>query len=283
METQTLVMRFPRFAAKAVTLSYDDGIMEDFPLIEIMERHGMRGTFNINSALLKDEDVPMDTMGLWKRMSRKQALELYRRDGIEVAVHGLTHEDLPTLPLSQVNYQVLRDREDLETLFGGIVRGMAYPYGTFSDAVVEALRASGIVYSRTVISSENFGIPTDWLRWEPTCHHKNPRLNDLTARFVEKQHGTREKPWLFYLWGHSAEFERDNNWEIIEQFAKTVGDREDMWYATNMEIYEYVEAYRSLVMSLDMKRFYNPTTTTLYFVLNGKNYTIAPAQTLVIE
>ena len=283
MKTQTLSMRFPNGLAKAVTLSYDDGIMEDFPLIEIMKQHGLRGTFNINSALLKEEDVPMDTMGLWKRMSLKQAQALYAQDGIEVAVHGLTHEDLPTLPMSQVNYQVLRDRENLEAQFGGIIRGMAYPYGTFSDAVVEALRASGIVYSRTVISSENFGIPTDWLRWSPTCHHKNPRLNELTACFLEKQHTSREKPWLFYLWGHSAEFERDHNWEIIEQFAKAVGGREDIWYATNMEIYKYVEAYRAMIMSLDMKRFYNPTATTLYFDLNGKDYTIAPGQTLVIE
>ena len=37
-----------------------------------------------------------------------------------------------------------------------------------------------------------------------------------------------------------------------------------MWYATNLEIYEYVTAMRSLVVSVEGDLAYNPTAVTLY-------------------
>ena len=85
----------------------------------------------------------------------------------------------------------------------------------------------------------------------------------LAKRFVEKQ--PPSSPWLFYLWGHSYEFDWDNNWNAIEEFAEYVGNRNDIWYATNLEIYEYVEAYKRLVFSPDGDHVYNPTLFNLYF------------------
>ena len=37
---------------KAVTFSFDDGVTQDIRLIEILNRYGLRGTFNLNSELL---------------------------------------------------------------------------------------------------------------------------------------------------------------------------------------------------------------------------------------
>jgi hypothetical protein len=55
--------------------------------------------------------------------------------------------------------KIIKDRENLEKQFDTIVRGMAYPYGTFSDNVVAVLLACEIVYSRAVIST-NGQIPS---------------------------------------------------------------------------------------------------------------------------
>ena len=44
-----LIMRFPGGKPKALTLSYDDGVEQDVKLIEIAEKYGIKGTFNINS------------------------------------------------------------------------------------------------------------------------------------------------------------------------------------------------------------------------------------------
>ena len=42
-------MRFPGGKAKALTLSYDDGVRQDKKLIEIFNKNGIKGTFNIHS------------------------------------------------------------------------------------------------------------------------------------------------------------------------------------------------------------------------------------------
>ena len=178
-------------------------------------------------------------------------------------------------------YEVMKDRENLEALLGKIVRGMAYAYGTYSDAAVEVLKSCGIAYSRTTVSTERFDIPRDWLRMPATCHHKNPRTFELADAFLAPmpEQVWHIKPRLFYVWGHSYEFDRDNNWDIIERLGEKLGGRSDVWYATNIEIYDYVKAYESLVTSCDGKVVYNPSATEVFVFDNGKNYRIKPGQT----
>lgn len=37
---------------KAITFSYDDGVTQDRRLVELFNRYGVKGTFNLNSELL---------------------------------------------------------------------------------------------------------------------------------------------------------------------------------------------------------------------------------------
>lgn len=272
MERRRIFMRFPEERAKTLTFSYDDGVEGDVRLVKLLNRYGMKGTFNVNSGLY----------GTPRRMSRQQVDELFA-DGVhEVAVHSLTHPFLEVLPSAAVAYEVMEDRKNLERQFGRIVRGMAYPMGTFCDETVSVLRTCGIAYARTVVSTERFDLPTDWLRLPATCHHANPRLMELAKKFAEKE--VVAHPKMFYLWGHTYEFDDSDNWNIIEEFTEYLGGREEeIWYATNMEIYEYVQAWERLVWSTDMGRVYNPTDKTLYFVSREKPYSVAPGETLNLE
>lgn len=265
-------MRFPDGKPKAFTMSYDDGVETDIRLIEIMDRNGLKGTFNINSGLFAPEGT-VYPKGEWhRRMTEKQVLEAYTNSGHEVAVHGYTHQFLEQLPKPFATAEVIDDKRRLEQLFGGAVRGMAYPYGTYSDSVVEILKNAGIAYSRTTISTGAFAVPTDWLRLPATCHHIDSRLMELCDSFVEMK--VNWSPQLFYLWGHSYEFERDDNWEVIEKFAEKIGGREDIWYATNIEIYDYVAAFNQLRFNTDMTYAENPTATDLWFSYNSRVYEI---------
>ncbi len=270
-----IFMRYPEGKIKALTLSYDDGVFQDIRLMEILNRYGIKCTFNVNSALFTDTDA--DGHG---RLSVKQAKELYANSGHEVAVHTATHPFLEQLPTATVLNEVLEDRKALEEMFCTITRGMAYPYGTYSDSVVEALKMAGIVYSRTVRSTESFNIPTDWLRLPATCHHNNPKLFSLCEDFLGSSHF---KPMLFYLWGHSYEFDNNNNWNIIEEFCEKMGGKEDIWYATNIEIYDYISAYNNLVFSADGRRVHNPNSIPVWLAYGmGKDATplkIEPGQT----
>lgn len=275
-----IFMRFPEGKKKALTLSYDDGVEQDIRLIEIMQKHGLKGTFNLNSGLYAPEGTVYPTGTIHRRMTKKQVTELYKESGMEVAVHGLTHPFLEQLPENVCLNEVIKDRENLEEQFDTIIRGMAYPFGTYSDEVVACLKHAGIAYSRTVISSGCFKIPTDWLRLEATCHHNDARLMEYAHKFTRED--CSREPWLFYLWGHSYEFEANDNWQVIEVFAESVGDREDIWYATNIEIYDYVEAYRKLVYSMDGHRVFNPTSVTIWLEAENVLYCVAPGEQIAI-
>lgn len=263
--------------AKVVTLSYDDGVATDAKLIEIMLKHGLKGTFNINTGLFFPED--RERSKPTERLKLSEAKELYIQSGNELAIHGLHHPFLEQLNASEAVYQIAEDRKNLERVFGTIARGMAYPYGTYSSQVIDILKCCGICYSRTVKSTESFLLPDDWLALNPTCHHNNGRLMELAKRFVETKFSGGGK--MFYLWGHSYEFDNDNNWVVIEEFCEYIGNREDIWYATNIEIYNYVKAYESLITSFDGKLICNPSAIDVWASIDGKTVMIPAGKTLV--
>ncbi len=260
--------RYPGGLCKALTLSYDDGVEQDVQLLDILNKYGIRCTFNLNSGCWAPEGTTYPAGHIHRRMSESQVRAVYSDPRHEVAAHCLTHASLVELDAGHIAHEVLADRENLEAMFGGQVRGLAYPFGTYSDKVVEALRATGVAYARTVVSTNDFNFPADWLVLHPTCHHNAPNLMALCDRFLNDRAPFGSK--LFYLWGHSYEFESDNNWHVIEEFCQKMGGREDIWYATNIEIVDYVNACRQVRSSADGHTLYNPTATDVWVQPEGK-------------
>lgn len=258
------LLRFPGFRFRACTLSYDDGVKDDAKLIEIMRKYGLKGTFNLNSNALINGDP--------KRHSPSDILSLFG-DDTEIALHGFNHLSLAQVTPPLAIRDVVADREYIEKTFKRIVRGMAYANGSYDDAVIEMLRSAGVAYCRTTKSTEAFTLPDEWLAWHPTCHHKNPKLFELADAFIappEKAYFWSKEPRVFYLWGHSYEFRNDDNWDIIERFGEKMAECDDIWHATNMEIYNYIESFKRLVFSSDLTLVENPTATDLYFVYKNK-------------
>ena len=77
-----------------------------------------------------------------------------------------------------------------------------------------------------------------------------------------------------------AEFAENNNWHIIEEFASYTGNRTDVWYATNIEIYDYVKAYERLQTSYDKKIVHNPSNIDVWFDVYGEVYCVKSGETL---
>lgn len=269
-----MYMRFKDNKSKVLTLSYDDGVVQDIRLMDIMNKHGLKGTFNLNSGLYMPEDQEREKF--YGKLKRSEALNLYKDSGHEVAVHGFKHQFLHRLESVDVINEILEDRKAIERDYGTIARGMAYSYGTYNDEVIRLLKNCGICYSRTVDSTEWFLMPQNWLALNPTCHHNNPKLMELADRFVSTNLNEKYYLWMFYLWGHSYEFDNDNNWEVIEKFAQLVGGRDDIWYATNIEIYDYVQAYKNLQTSVDKRIIHNPSDIDVW-VYDEKETFVIPA------
>lgn len=259
-----LSIRFPEGKAKLFTLSYDDGIKQDIRLLALMNKYGIKGTFNLNSNRFAPSTIEYDANDYIKRhlLSREEALTLYASPNVEVAIHGAEHIFPSSVPTSVAMKEYLNDRLALEKMFGKIIRGCAYPYGMFNDDTVDILGLCGIVYARTVKNSYTFDIPTDWLRLAPTCHHNSVEVPALIEKFITST--PDRDPFFFYMWGHSYEFDEKNNWEHIEDILSKVGNRDDVWYCTNIEAYEYINAFKSLVFSTDGSMIHNPTSYMLW-------------------
>ena len=264
-------MRFPEGKCKALTFSYDDGVQADRHLLKVFEKYGLKGTFNINSKLF-------DCQNWHGRMNEEQTFETFKDCGQEIALHGARHIFMDKVPLCEAVKETVDNRAYLEEKFGKIVRGSAYAYGGYNDDIKRMLKDCGVVYARTTHSTYGFQIPTDWLELNPTCHHTEKELAPLADKFFGgsplKEFKHRE-PWLFYVWGHAYEFDDNDNWDIIENLGRRAAESKDeIWLATNIEIYEYVQAYERLVFSLDGERVYNPSAVDVWLELRGKTYKV---------
>jgi len=88
---------FPGGLSKALTLSYDDGVEQDARLIGIMNKYGLKGTFNLSGGLFAPEGTVYPEGQIHRRMTKSAAYDLYANSGHEVALHAYTHPDLTLL------------------------------------------------------------------------------------------------------------------------------------------------------------------------------------------
>ena len=280
-------MRFPEGRSKAVTFSYDDGSMADIRLSEIFTRYGMKCTFNLNRTGRNEG---------WT-MTPQQIRENIIDRGHEVALHGFNHIALGTASATEGIREVLDCRLDLERQYGMIIRGYAYADSGINNftggedyaAVRSYLSQLGVVYARALGEKEtDFKLPRDFYRWYPSAHHDDPELMGLIDKFLGLDLSTNtycasRAPRLLYIWGHSFEFNKKGNWERIEEICQKLSGKDEIWYATNMEIYEYISAYHSLILSADGSLIYNPTLIDLWVDIDGKLYMIPSGRTVEIN
>lgn len=223
-------MPFDKKYKKALTFSFDDGVADDVRLVEILNRYGLKSTFNLNSGILSDT-------GSWRynevkdvhHMNYTEHMGLY--DGHEIACHTVSHGCLPNMPYASIYNEFYLDKLYLEALFGQKIRGSALPFGSFNDDVIKALKELGIVYTRTVRDTFDFRLPCELPILDPTCHFMDERAFSLADEFFAD--GDEDK--LFYIWGHSYELVTEGNWANFEKLCEKLAGRDDVYYCTNIE------------------------------------------------
>ena len=271
---------YPGGKLKAVTMSFDDGQIHDRRLVEIFNKYGIKGTFHLNSGRINEE---------WC-VGPEEFDTLYK--GHEISLHSYNHPSLAMTPPQVQVAEMLKDRQILEEAAGYIVNGMSYPNGSISDELVDTLKSIGVVYSRTTLATGKFKLPDDFLLWHPTMHYSrrpgntdpfgkpdNEVLMEKAKEFVDRMWWYQDMP-LLSVWGHSYEFDKDNNWEVIENFCEYISKCEDVWFATNIEIYNYVQALKSLQISADCSIIYNPSATDVWIAVDREPVEIKAGTTV---
>lgn len=217
---------------KAVTFSYDDGIEQDRRLVDIFNSYGMKCTFNLNTGIQSEEShFEIDGVKI-HRMNQEDIGDLYK--GHEIAVHGLTHTGLTGLLLEELEQEFYQDAKNIERIYGKYPVGMAYAYGDCDERVAKYLQSIGIQYGRTVGSTHGFDLPKEPMLLEATCHHNDEQLFALAKQFLDAEPDDG-KPMLFYIWGHSYEFDVNRNWDRIERLCEMLAGHDDIFCGTNAE------------------------------------------------
>jgi len=279
-------LRYPGGKRKAVTFSYDDGVPQDIRLADLFTKYGLKATFNFNSASCRA-----------KIFSKEEVEERFISKGHEIAVHGMLHRANGMLRPIEGIRDVLDCRMELEERYDRIIRGMAYPSSGVArmgihltyEQVKQYLMELDIAYAITLRGDNNmFFLPQDFHNWMPSAHHNNPKIMEYVDEFLaldlsDSQPYPRREARLLYIWGHSFEFDKHNNWEHMEAICEKLAGNDEIWYANNIEICKYVQAYKQLEISATQRIVHNPTATTVWFESDNKQYCVKPGQTIRME
>lgn len=249
---------YPNWKKKALTFSYDDAQVYDRQLVEIFNKYGMKATFHINSGNLDYDGF----------ITSAEIPELYK--GHEVAGHGLNHLYPSHLAYGRLHDEYYEDRKRLEQYTKKMVRGCSYAFGEYTDDVVNMLKMLGFSYCRTVEDTNALMVPDNFMRWKPSCHHNE--ADKLVDLFLNSPDYMRLP--LFYIWGHSFEFGGDNSWDKIEALCDKLHGKEDVWYTTNIDYVDYVNAMRGLIFSVDQSMVENPSKTPVYMEIDGERVVV---------
>jgi peptidoglycan/xylan/chitin deacetylase (PgdA/CDA1 family) len=275
-------MLFPQGKTKALILSNDDGRTEDRLLVKLMNKYGLIGTFHLNS----------NKLGTNGYLTKEEIKKLFA--GHEVSVHSANHPNLTALSKIDVIYEIAEDRKELERLTGYPVRGMAYPFGNTNEMVIDAIKGLGIEYARTVGDTYDYKIPENFLKWQPTIHLfgktnyiPNDTANDKKElgffyKVINDFISTKDLA-LLDVWGHSWEMGNDQaKWDETEKLFKLLANNTAIHYTTQIDLVDYMNAFRNLKFSVEKNIVYNPGSVAVFFRKNGKMYSVPSGMTIYL-
>lgn len=233
------------------TTSWDDGHPLDCTIADMLNKHGMKGTFYI---CRDGQDGHV--------LTKQQIQQLHTEH--EVGAHTLTHPSLISCSNDQLKTELVDGKKWLEDATGSECTMFAYPYGHVDQRVRDAVEAAGYSGARTTRDLvwdivDPFMMPTS-----VQVHHF-PFRPVFNRRFVQPlrmawpqirsihlplracrswysyavasfEYARKSNQPFFHLWGHSWTAERDGFMNDIDRFLVYVSQYDDLEYCTNSEL-----------------------------------------------
>ena len=257
---------YPGGKKKAFNITYDDGVRQDLRFVALLNRYGLKGTFNLNSQLMEEAFSWTHPSGVTvTRLTREEIGDLY--EGHEVASHTLTHPYMQSLDHAGLMEQMGRDRKNLEALFGREVKGFGVPFDYYSQEIADCAVQCGFEYARKSEFSLSYKPCVDWYHWKTGVYHITPELKPFVKGFLL----TDRELAVCQIVGHSYDLDTENLWETLEEICAQVAEQEDVWFCTNLELVRYLEAMEAF----DGK---NRSDLDLWFEMDGVIRKIAPGE-----
>ncbi len=236
-------------------MSYEYAPKEDELMVNLFNSNGIVATFSFTSSFFNTDDFLTDT----------QVSDLFV--GHEVANHSEHHPYLGQGDSITIYNQIKNCGDKLESLVGYPIHGMAYPFGgegtgAYDYRVIDIAKNLGIRYARTTNDTRSLEIPVNipdgLMQWEAT-------INDWDGiKYADQLINWEDgKVGLLYLWGHSHFLDNDG-WVNLTTICEKLGQRDDIWYAKNIEVADYLLAINNLYEENGVT--HNPSAISVWIV-----------------
>lgn len=266
-----VVKLFPGGKGKAFNVSYDDGVVQDIRFVELLNRYGLKGTFNLNYGLIRRNFTWQHECGMTvRRIPEEQVVSVY--DGHEIASHSYSHPYFDNAPEDEILRELGADKFFLERLFSREVAGYATPFYFYSDLMADCVRHSGFAYARISEESNDYSIPEDFFRWRGSKFHWDGDLEDFVQGFLE----TKQELALCQLVGHSYDLDVMDLWDTMERLLRRVSENKDVWAATHIEIVRYLRNMEKVRIS--DSEIVNESDGELWFLIDGSTVCLQPGE-----
>jgi peptidoglycan/xylan/chitin deacetylase (PgdA/CDA1 family) len=220
-----------------ITTSWDDGNPADARVAELLDRHGLTGTFYIPRSI--DSGV----------MSGPALKELAGR--FEIGAHTLNHRFLTEIDDAAAKVEIDGSRKWVQDETGQDCPMFCPPAGRFSSTHWKMLKSAGYTGARTVeLMSLSHPRKRGGLMEMPTTLQAFPHPSGNYLKNMAKRRAGgnlwnyiifgRSNDWatladrllarlgkgggVFHLWGHSWEIEQTEQWERLEQVLSMMGE-----------------------------------------------------------
>lgn len=260
---------YPHGKRKAFVLTYDDGVLQDVRLVLLLNKYGLKGTFNLNSLLMEREFTwHHEKIGPVRRLPNAIAAHLYH--GHEVASHSCTHPDLTDMSRDAICYELGHDRYLLEQLTGQQVKGFGVPFDYYDGIAVDCVRELGFVYGRGSEETRSYAPVWDPYRQQAGLFHLSEGLTDFVEGFLH----TEEELAACIIVGHSYDLDAENLWDTTEEICRRVSADEDVLSMTHLELVEYQQAMLRAEITGDT--VVNRSDRPLWFQINREITKVDP-------
>lgn len=262
---------YPGGKAKAFNVTYDDGILQDVRFVALLNKYGLKGTFNLNSKLMEQEFEWIHPSGMTvKRLSPDAAEHLY--DGHEIAAHTLTHPFLNDKSEEELMWEIGEDKRRLEAHFGREVAGFGVPFDYYDEKIADCVRSCGFEYGRMSEETRNYTPWQDPYFWRCGIFHLAPELD----AFVEGFFQTEEELAQCQVVGHSYDLDAEQMWEKMERILARMAEDETVCSLTHLELVRYLRAMAQATVGENVIE--NRSCATLWFRVDGEVLALKPGQ-----
>tara|TARA_R100000027_G_scaffold65887_2_gene60954 strand:+ start:9803 stop:11629 length:1827 start_codon:yes stop_codon:yes gene_type:complete len=228
----------------AITARWDDNNPKHYRMQELMQEHGIKGTYFLN---YREDRPPMDH-------------EKLKALNADLGAHSMTHARLASeVSINQMFWEVAEIRAILEAEGDQPVNSYCFADGNYRNEnrrfmqglIAESLQRSGYTHSMSQRFAKGVGDEMDPVTSVNSCgvNDRNPSLEKVDARMAELEASTEWKetePCISF--GVHVWMSNSKHWEAMDQIYQRYGGRDEWWYCTQTEY----AAYRKMIQQYEL-------------------------------